>query len=83
MWTALAELAAVKGKKGLRVVGYVGSFFKHGYGNELVHYEELTPQFEIPLTAVCQYEAQDIYGKLSVHIYDRIKEYHMHLLEEY
>ncbi len=75
LWTALTELATIKGKKGVRVVGDVGSFFKHGYESELAHYEsELTPQFEIPLTALCQYEAQDIYGKLSAHMSDRIKD---------
>lgn len=32
LWTALAELANIRGKKGLRVVGDVGTYFAHGLG---------------------------------------------------
>ncbi|MDQ4101126.1 MAG: MEDS domain-containing protein [Thermoproteota archaeon] len=81
-WSALAELATIRGKKGLRVVGDVGSFFKHGYASDLIHYEtELTPQFEIPMTALCQYEAQDIYGKLPADISEHVKGHHCQIWE--
>jgi len=60
----------MRGRKGLRFVGDVGSFFKHSYESDLVHYEsELMMQFEIPVTALCHYQAGDIYGKLSGNIW--------------
>ncbi|MEW5839889.1 MAG: MEDS domain-containing protein [Thermoproteota archaeon] len=76
LWYALAELAAVKGKKGLRVVGDVSSFFRHGYGRDLLAYEqELEKKFDIPVTALCAYEASDVYSIPKEHV-DHLKERH-------
>ena len=70
-------------KKGLSVVGDVGRFFKPGYESDLVHYEsELMPQFRIPVTALRQYQAGDIYGKLSADISEHVTGHHNHVREQ-
>lgn len=56
-WKILYEESMAKGFKGLRVVGEVGCFFKHGMVKELVKYEKsLHKVLDVPMAAICAYD---------------------------
>jgi hypothetical protein len=77
LWAALAELSLIRGKRGLRVFGDTGSFFKHGYGKDLVEYEShLGKRFDIPITALCAYETKDINIDVPSKEANHLKEHH-------
>ena len=76
-WIAITNLAASRGKSGLRVFGDLSSFFKNGFSRELVEYESaLDVKFiGIPLTALCGYTDEDI-EKLSISQMERLQQHH-------
>jgi hypothetical protein len=58
LWMKSLNEAISKGFKGLRVVGEMVCFLKHGMIEELIKYERaLHSVLEIPLTAICAYHA--------------------------
>ena len=60
-WLALSEIARIRGRHGIRVVGDVAAFFKHGFAEHLINYESiLEPKFNIPMTAICAYDSRDV-----------------------
>ena len=60
-WLALAEIARVRGRHGIRVVGDMAAFFKRGFVEHLINYESaLEPRFNIPMTGICAYDSKDV-----------------------
>jgi hypothetical protein len=58
LWKNSLNKAIEDGFKGLRVVGEVACFLKHGMIEELVEYEKaMHSVLEIPVTAICAYHA--------------------------
>lgn len=58
LWMKSLNEATTNGFKGLRVVGEMACFPKHGMIDELIEYERaLHSVLEIPLTAICAYHA--------------------------
>jgi len=56
LWRKLYGEAVARGFKGLRVVGEMACFFKHGMVDELVEYERaLHRVLELPMSAICAY----------------------------
>lgn len=61
LWSILARDSVAKGKHGLRIFADTKAFFTYGFGADLVKYEStLEPRFNIPFTAICAYESEDI-----------------------
>ena len=76
LWAELLNRLAKRGKKGLRVVGDVSAFFKHGLEKQLLEYElSLEQKFEFPLTAICSYNKEDLSKYFTA---DEIKEIEAH-----
>ncbi len=67
---------AKRGKAGLRVVGDMSTFFKHGLQKQLFEYEtSLEQKFDFPMTAICTYNKEDINKYLTL---DQIKSMQNH-----
>lgn len=61
LWLAMAEIARVAGKKGVRVFADTHYFFEKGDAVHLVNYEStLDSKFDFPFTAICAYDSKDI-----------------------
>jgi DcmR-like sensory protein len=75
-WNGLVNHLLNEGKSGLRVFEDTRSFFRRGFAKELVDYEStLEKKFNLPLTAVCAYEYEDI-DTLSFKQFSVLKEHH-------
>jgi len=75
-WNRLVNHLLDEGKSGLRVFEDTGPFFRHGFAKELIGYESLLEQkFDLPLTAVCAYEYEDL-DQLSPKQFLALKEHH-------
>ncbi len=74
LWTAPAESESLKERE-VCVLYEILEFFRLGYGNDLVVRYELDPmpEFEIRVTALCQYDLQDLYGKLPPSVSNHIR----------
>ncbi|HEY7571244.1 MAG TPA: MEDS domain-containing protein [Nitrososphaeraceae archaeon] len=60
LWSTLVENSLNKGKRGLRVVGDMGAFFKNGFTKELLEYEScLEQRFNFPVIGICAYDSKD------------------------
>jgi hypothetical protein len=58
LWKRLRDESAVRGFKGLRVVGEMACFFKRGSVKELIEYEKsLHRVLAIPMIAICAYNS--------------------------
>jgi hypothetical protein len=61
LWSTLVENSLNKGKRGLRVVGDMGAFFKNGFTKELLAYEScLEQRFNFPVIGICAYDSKDV-----------------------
>jgi hypothetical protein len=61
LWSTLVENSLNKGKRGLRVVGDMGAFFKNGFTKELLEYEScLEQRFNFPVIGICAYDSKDV-----------------------
>ncbi len=61
LWSTLVENSLNKGKRGIRVVGDMGAFFKNGFSKELFDYEScLEQRFNFPAIGICAYDSRDI-----------------------
>ncbi|OLC33441.1 MAG: hypothetical protein AUH84_06940 [Thaumarchaeota archaeon 13_1_40CM_4_38_7] len=75
-WFKLVNRLLDEGRSGVRVFEDTRPFFKRGLARELVDYEStLEQRFDLPLTAVCAYEYQDI-DTLSPKQFSVLKEHH-------
>jgi DcmR-like sensory protein len=75
-WYELVNYLRSKDKSGLRVFEDTKPFFKRGFAKELVDYESiLEPKFDLPLTAICAYEYEDL-DSLSYKQFLTLKEHH-------
>jgi len=76
-WDTLVNLLLNSGKSSLRVFEDTKPFFKRGFAKELImDYESLLEQkFDLPLTAVCAYEYEDL-DQLSPKQFLALKEHH-------
>jgi len=75
-WYKLVNHLLDERKSGLRVFEDTKPFFKRGFARELVGYESLLEQkFDLPLTAVCAYEYEDL-DQLSPKQFLALKEHH-------
>ena len=75
-WLALSEIARIRGRHGIRVVGDISAFFKRGFAKDLINYEStLEPKFNIPMTAICAYDSRDIEA-LSTEQFNTLCEHH-------
>ena len=59
-WNKLYKDALSKGFKGLRVTGEMECFFKHHLIKELVEYEDAYRVLDIPIVAICAYNANTL-----------------------
>jgi len=76
-WLALSEIARVRGRHGIRVVGDTAAFFKRGFVKHLIDYESgLEPKFNIPMTALCAYDSRDV-ETLSTEQFNILCEHHV------
>jgi len=61
LWKTLLDEVAAKGFKGLRVTGEMACFFEKKMVKELLEYENaLHRVLELPLTAICAYDADSV-----------------------
>ena len=69
LWSTLVENSLNKGKRGLRVVGDMGAFFKSGFTKELLEYEScLEQRFNFPVIGICAYDSKDVNSLTSEQI---------------
>ena len=69
LWSTLVENSLNKGKRGLRVVGDMGAFFKSGFTKELLAYEScLEQRFNFPVIGICAYDSKDVSSLTSEQI---------------
>ncbi len=69
LWSTLVENSLNKGKRGLRVVGDMGAFFKNGFTKELLEYEScLEQKFNFPVIGICAYDSKDVSSLTSEQI---------------
>jgi hypothetical protein len=77
MWAELINITTRRGKAGLRVVGDVSAFFKHGLHKQLIEYEtSLEHKFDFPLTAICAYDRKDVSKYLTTEEIKSIESHH-------
>jgi hypothetical protein len=61
LWKILLDEAVAKGFKGFRVTGEMAFFFEKKMVKELVEYKNaLHRVLELPLTAICAYDAEAV-----------------------
>lgn len=69
LWATLVENSHKRGKRGLRVVGDMASFFRNGFTKELLEYEScLEQKFNFPAIGICAYDSIDIDNMTSEQI---------------
>lgn len=69
LWATLVENSHKRGKRGLRVVGDMASFFRNGFTRELLEYEScLEQKFNFPAIGICAYDSIDIDNMTSEQI---------------
>lgn len=69
IWSTLVENSLNKDKRGLRVVGDMAAFFRHGFTKELLEYEScLEQRFNFPAIGICAYDSMDIDNMTSEQI---------------
>jgi hypothetical protein len=67
LWSTLVENCLSKGKRGMRVFGDMGAFFKSGFTQELLEYEScLEQRFNFPIIGICAYDSKDIDNNVTL-----------------
>ncbi|MGN6351646.1 MAG: MEDS domain-containing protein [Candidatus Nitrosocosmicus sp.] len=67
LWSTLVENCLSKGKRGMRVFGDMGAFFKSGFTKELLEYEScLEQRFNFPIIGICAYDFNDINNNVTL-----------------
>jgi hypothetical protein len=67
LWSTLVENCLSKGKRGMRVFGDMGAFFKSGFIKELLEYEScLEQRFNFPIIGICAYDSKDIDNNVTL-----------------
>jgi len=77
LWSTLVENCLSKGKRGMRVFGDMGAFFKSGFTKELLEYEScLEQRFNFPIIGICAYDFNDINNNLTLEQIKQLQEHH-------
>jgi MEDS: MEthanogen/methylotroph, DcmR Sensory domain len=76
LWAELLNRLSKRGRKGLRVVGDMSTFFRYGLQKQLLEYEaSLEQNFDFPLTAICAYNKEDLNKYFTL---EELKDIHIH-----
>lgn len=77
LWSTLVENCLSKGKKGMRVFGDMGAFFKSGFTKELLEYEScLEQRFNFPIIGICAYDSKDIDNNFTLEQIRQLQQHH-------
>ncbi len=77
LWSTLVENCLSKGKRGMRVFGDMGAFFKHGFTKELLEYEScLEQRFNFPVIGICAYDSNDISNNITLVQIRQLQQHH-------
>ncbi|MGN6559518.1 MAG: MEDS domain-containing protein [Candidatus Nitrosocosmicus sp.] len=77
LWSTLVENCLSKGKRGMRVFGDMGAFFKSGFTKELLEYEScLEQRFNFPIIGICAYDFNDINNNVTLEQIKQLQQHH-------
>jgi hypothetical protein len=77
LWSTLVENCLNKEKRGLRVFGDMGAFFKNGFTKELLEYEScLEQRFNFPVIGICAYDSKDISNNITLEQIRQLQQNH-------
>ena len=77
LWSTLVENCLNKGKRGMRVFGDMGAFFKNGFTKELLEYEScLEQRFNFPIIGICAYDSKDIDNNFTSEQIRQLQQHH-------
>ncbi|MGN6709449.1 MAG: MEDS domain-containing protein [Candidatus Nitrosocosmicus sp.] len=77
LWSTLVENCLSKGKRGMRVFGDMGAFFKSGFTKELLEHEScLEQRFNFPIIGICAYDFNDINNNVTLEQIKQLQQHH-------
>lgn len=77
LFYTLVENSINKGKRGIRVFGDTGAFFRKGFTKELFDYESCFEQrFSFPAIGICAYDSKDIENNMTLEQIRQLRQNH-------